>query len=326
MKLPHRRQFLHLAAGAAALPAVSRFAWAQAYPSRPVRIILGFAAGGPADMLARLMGQWLSERLGQQFVVENRPGAGSNIGTEVVVRAPADGYTLLVVGTASAINATLYDKLSFNFIRDIAPVASITRAPMVMAVNPTVPAKTVPEFIAYAKSNPGKINMASGGVGTTPHVAGELFKMMAGVNLVHVPYRGAGPALTDLLGGQVQVYFASSVGSIEYIRAGRLRALAVTTAPRSDALPDIPTMGEFVPGYEASIWYGIGAPKGTPVEIIDILNKEINAALGDPQLKARLADLGGIVLTGSPSDFGKLIVEETDKWGKVVKFVGIKAD
>ena len=326
MKLPHRRQFLHLAAGAAALPAVSRFAWAQAYPSRPVRIILGFAAGGPADMLARLMGQWLSERLGQQFVVENRPGAGSNIGTEVVVRAPADGYTLLAVGTASAINATLYDKLSFNFIRDIAPVASITRAPMVMAVNPTVPAKTVPEFIAYAKSNPGKINMASGGVGTTPHVAGELFKMMAGVNLVHVPYRGAGPALTDLLGGQVQVYFASSVGSIEYIRAGRLRALAVTTAPRSDALPDIPTMGEFVPGYEASIWYGIGAPKGTPVEIIDILNKEINAALGDPQLKARLADLGGIVLTGSPSDFGKLIVEETDKWGKVVKFVGIKAD
>ena len=324
MKLP-RRQFLHLAVGAAAL-SVSRFAWAQAYPSRPVRIILGFAAGGPADMLARLMGQWLSERLGQQFVVENRPGAGSNIGTEVVVRAPADGYTLLMVGTPGAINATLYDKLNFNFIRDIAPVASIARAPMVMAVNPTVPAKTVPEFIAYAKSNPGKINMASGGVGTSPHVAGELFKMMAGVNLVHVPYRGAGLALTDLLGGQVQVYFASIVGSIEYIRAGRLRALAVTTAPRSDALPDIPTMGEFVPGYEASIWYGIGAPKGTPVEIIDILNKEINAALGDPQLKARLADLGGIVLTGSPSDFGKLIVEETDKWGKVVKFVGIKAD
>jgi tripartite-type tricarboxylate transporter receptor subunit TctC len=315
-----------MAAGAAALPAISRVARAETYPSRPVRIILGFAAGGPADMLARLMGQWLSERLGQQFVIENRPGAGSNIGTEVVVRALADGYTLLMVGTPGAINATLYDKLNFNFIRDIAPVASITRAPLVMAVNPTVSAKTVPEFIAYAKANPGKINMASGGVGTSPHVAGELFKMMAGVNLVHVPYRGAGPALTDLLGGQVQVYFASIVGSIEYIRAGRLRALAVTTATRSDALPDIPTVGEFLPGYEASIWYGIGAPKGTPVKIIDTLNQETNAALTDPKIKARLADLGGTVLPGTPADFGKLIAEETEKWGKVVKFTGIKAE
>src|SRR5262245_3950548 len=325
MKLP-RRAVLHLAAGAAALPAVSRFAFAQAYPARPVRIIVGFAAGGPADILTRVMGQWLSERLGQQFVIENRPGAGSNIGTEVVLRALADGYTLLIVGTPGAINATLYDKLNFNFIRDIAPVAGITRAPLVMAVNPTVPAKTVPEFVAYAKVNPGKINMASGGVGTSPHVAGELFKMMAGVNLVHVPYRGAGPALTDLLGGQVQVYFASIVGSIEYIRAGRLRALAVTTATRSDALPDIPTVGEFLPGYEASIWYGIGAPKSTPVEIIDILNNEINAALGDPQLKARLADLGGTPLVGSPADFGRHIAEETEKWGKVIRALNIKAD
>ena len=282
MKLP-RRQFLHLAAGAAALPAVSRIAWAQAYPTRPVRIIVGFAAGGAADIIARLIGQWLSERLGQPFVIENRPGAGSNIATEAVVRAPPDGYTLLLVGTANAINATLYDKLNFNFIRDIAPVAGIIRVPNVMVVNPSVPAKTVPEFIAYAKANPGKINMASGGIGTAAHVSGELFKMMAGVDMVHVPYRGAAPALTDLLGGQVQVMFASMPSSIEHIRAGKLRALAVTTATRSEALPDIPTVGEFVPGYEASAWYGVGAPKDTPAEIVDKLNKEINAASPIPR-------------------------------------------
>jgi tripartite-type tricarboxylate transporter receptor subunit TctC len=325
MKLP-RRQFLHLAAGAAALPALSRIAWAQAYPSRPVRMIAPFAAGGPADIVARLMGQWLSERLGQQFVVENRPGAGSNIGTEVVVRALADGYTLLMVGTPGAINATLYDKLNFNFIRDIAPVAGIIRTPLVVVVHPSFPAKSVPEFVAYAKANPGKISMASGGVGTSPHVAGELFKMMAGVNLVHVPYRGAGPALVDLIAGQVQVYFASTVASIEYIRAGKLRALAVTTTLRSEALPDIPTVAEFVPGYEASTWQGIGVPKNTSAEIVERLNNEIKAALADPNMKARLADLGGTVLGGSPADFAKLIADETEKWGKVVKFVSIKAD
>jgi tripartite-type tricarboxylate transporter receptor subunit TctC len=325
MKLP-RRQFLHLAAGAAALPALSRIAWAQAYPSRPVRMIAPFAAGGPADIVARLMGQWLSERLGQQFVVENRPGAGSNIGTEVVVRALADGYTLLMVGTPGAINATLYDKLNFNFIRDIAPVAGIIRTPLVVVVHPSFPAKSVPEFVAYAKANPGKISMASGGVGSSPHVAGELFKMMAGVNLVHVPYRGAGPALVDLIAGQVQVYFASTVASIEYIRAGKLRALAVTTTLRSEALPDIPTVAEFVPGYEASTWQGIGVPKNTSAEIVERLNNEIKAALADPNMKARLADLGGTVLGGSPADFAKLIADETEKWGKVVKFVSIKAD
>jgi tripartite-type tricarboxylate transporter receptor subunit TctC len=325
MKLP-RRQFLHLAAGAAALPALSRIAWAQAYPSRPVRMIAPFAAGGPADIVTRLMGQWLSERLGQQFVVENRPGAGSNIGTEVVVRALADGYTLLMVGTPGAINATLYDKLNFNFIRDIAPVAGIIRTPLVVVVHPSFPAKSVPEFVAYAKANPGKISMASGGVGSSPHVAGELFKMMAGVNLVHVPYRGAGPALVDLIAGQVQVYFASTVASIEYIRAGKLRALAVTTTLRSEALPDIPTVAEFVPGYEASTWQGIGVPKNTSAEIVERLNNEIKAALADPNMKARLADLGGTVLGGSPADFAKLIADETEKWGKVVKFVSIKAD
>jgi tripartite-type tricarboxylate transporter receptor subunit TctC len=318
MKLP-RRNFLHLAAGAAALPAVSCFAWAQAYPSRPVRVVVPFAAGGPGDILARLIGQWLSERFGQPFVIENRPGGGSNIGTEAVVRAPGDGYSLLLASGANAINAALYEKLNFNFIRDIAPVASIIRTPLVMVVNPSVPAKTVPEFIAYAKANPGKINMASGGTGTGTHIAGELFKMMAGVDMVHVPYRGGGPALTDLLGGQMQVYFPTTVTSIEYIRAGRLRALAVTTATRSDALPDLPTVSEFVPGYEASFCTGIGAPRNTPAEIIDKLNMEINAGLADPKLKARLTDLGGTVLALSPAEFGKLIADETDKWAKVVK-------
>jgi tripartite-type tricarboxylate transporter receptor subunit TctC len=325
MKLP-RRHFLHLAAGAAALPVVSRVANAQSYPTRPVRLIVPFAAGGGTDITARVMGQWLSERLGQQFVIDNRPGGGTNIGTEAVVRAPADGYTLLLAGSPAAINATLYDKLNYNFIRDIAPVAGIIRQPFVMAVHPSVPAKTVPEFIAYAKANPGRINMASAGTGAGSHVTGELFKMMAGVDMVHVPYRGAGPALTDLIAGQVQVYFATTVASIEYIRAGRLRALAVTTATRSDALPGIPTVDEFVPGYEASSWYGVGAPKATPAEIIEKLNKEINAGLADPKIKARLADLGGDVLALSPADFGKLIAEETEKWGTVVKFTGIKAD
>src|SRR5262245_12304287 len=325
MKLP-RRQFLHLAAGAAALPALSRVAWAQAYPSRPVKIIVSFAAGGPTDILARLMGQWLSERLGQQFVIENRPGGGGNIGTEAVVRASPDGYTLLLVGGGNAINATLYDKLNFNFIRDIAPVATIIRAPQILVVNPSVPVKTVPEFIAYAKANPGKINMASGGTGTPPHLAGELFKMMAGVDLIHVPYRGNGPAFNDLIGGQVQVMFPSPVGLLEYIQAGKLRALAVTTATRSEALADLPTVGDFVPGYEASFWSGIGAPKNTPSEIIDKLNKEINAGLVDPKLKARLADLGGTVLPGSPADFGKLIADETEKWGNVIRALNIKAE
>jgi tripartite-type tricarboxylate transporter receptor subunit TctC len=325
MKLP-RRNFLHLAAGAAALPAVPRIAWAQAYPARPVRLIVGFAPGGAADIMARLIGQWLSERLGQQFVIENRPGAGGNVATEAVVRSPPDGYTLLLVNSVNAINATLYEKLNFNFIQDIAPVTSFASGALVMVVNPSVPAKTVPEFIAYAKANPGKISMASQGVGSTGHVSGELFKMMAGVNLVHVPYRGAGPALVDLLGGQVQVMFPATASSIEYIRAGRPRALAVTAATRSEALPDIPTVGEFVPDYEASNWYGLGAPKNTPAEIVEKLNKEINAGLADLKIKARLADLGNAPLALSPADFGKLIAEETEKWAKVVKFSGAKAD
>jgi tripartite-type tricarboxylate transporter receptor subunit TctC len=325
VKLP-RRKFLHLAVGASALPAVSHFAWAQAYPTRPVRIIVPFAPAGSTDIVARLMGQWLSERLGQQFVIENRPGGGGNIGTEAVVRASPDGYTLLMVGGWNAINATLYDKLSFNFIRDIAPVAGIDREPYVIAVHPSVPAKTVPEFIAYTNANPGRVNMASGGTGAPSHVSGELFKMMAGVNMVHVPYRGAAPALADLLAGQVQVYFAPTAASIEYIRAGKLRALAVTTATRSEALPDLPTVGEFVPGYETSLWLGLGAPKNTPAEIVEKLNKEINAGLADSQMKARLAGLGAAALPGSPADFGKLIAEETEKWGKVVKFAGIKAE
>jgi tripartite-type tricarboxylate transporter receptor subunit TctC len=308
------------------LSAGSRLVWAQAYPSRPVRVIVPFAPAGTTDILARLIGQWLSERLGQQFVIDNRPGSGGNLGTEAVVRAPADGYTLLLVGGWNAINATLYDKLNFNFLRDIMPVASIGGAPYVMVINPSLPAKTVPDFIAYAKANPGRVNMASAGTGAPSHVSGELFKMMAGVNMVHVPYRGGGPAVTDLLGGQVQVMFVPPPTSIEHIRSGKLRALAVTTATRSEALPDIPTVAEFVPGYEASNWYGVGAPKGTPAEIIDKLNKEINACLADPKLRARLADLGGTALAGSPADFGKLIADETEKWGKVVKFVGIKAD
>jgi tripartite-type tricarboxylate transporter receptor subunit TctC len=298
----------------------------QSYPSRPVRIIVGFAAGGGTDIAARLVGQWLSERLGQQFIVENRPGAGSNIATEAVVNARPDGYTLLLVSSAHAINATLYDNLSFNFIRDIAPVASLTRQPEVMLANPSLPAKTVPEFIAYAKANPGKINMASGGNGTASQVSGELFKMMAGVSLTHIPYRGAAPAITDLIGGQVEIMFENMPSSIEYIRSGKLRALAVTTASRSEALPDIPTVGDFVPGYEASTWFGIGAPKNTPPEIIDRLNKEINAGLVDPKLRARFSDLGYTPFASTPTDFGKLIAAETEKWGKVIKFVGIKAE
>jgi len=325
MKLP-RRQFLHLAAGAAALPATSRIAWAQAYPTRPVRLVVPAPAGGSFDITARLMGQWLSERLSQPFVIENRPGAGTNIGTEAVVRAPADGYTLLLVGTPTAINATLYDKLNYNFIRDIAPVAGIVREPHVMVANPSVPAKTVPEFIAYAKANPRKINMASSGIGSGPHIAGELFKMMAGVDMNHVPYRGAAPALTDLLAGQVHVMFPTMPSSIEYVRAGKLRALAVTTAMRSDAFPEIPTIGDFVPGYESSAWLGLGTPKNTPAEIIDKLNREINAGLADPKIKMRLADLGGTVMMGSPGDFGKLIAGETEKWGNVIRALNIKAD
>jgi len=325
MKLP-RRQFLHLAAGSVALSATSRIAWAQAYPTRPVRLIVPIAPAGASDITARLIGQWLSERLGQQFVIENRPGGGNNIGTEAVVRAPADGYTLLLCGITNATNATIYDKLNFNFLRDIAPVAGISRGPLVMVVNPSIPAKSLPEFIAYAKANPRKVNMASAGNGSAPHVAGELFKMMAGIDMVHVPYRGGGPALNDLLGGQVQVYFATSVSSIGYIRAGRLRALAVTAASRSDALPDVPTVGEFVPGYEASGWWGVGAPKNTPSQIIDKLNEAINAGLADPKLIPRLIELGTEPMPMSSGDFGRLIADETEKWGKVSKFAGIKAD
>src|SRR5262245_49188786 len=326
MKLPHRRQFLHLAAAAAALPVASRIARAQAYPARPVRLIAPFAPAGSTDIIARLMGQWLSERLGQQFVIDNRAGGGGHIGTEAGARAPAGGYTLLVVGAWNAINATLYAKLNFDLMRDIAPVASVIRGAYVMVVNPSVPAKMVPEFIAYAKANPGKVTMASSGIGTPPHVSGELFKMMAGVNLVHVPYRGSGPALVDLLAGQVQVSFPSMTSSIGYIRAGTLRALAVTTAERSDALQDIPTVGELVPGYEASAWYGSGAPRNTPVEGSDKLNRQIHARLADPRIRARIADLGNAPLALSSTDFGKLIAEETKKWAKVVKFSGAKAD
>ena len=324
MKLPHRRRFLHLAAGAAALPAVTRIARAQAYPSRPVRIVVGFPAGISPDIIARLMAQRLSERLGQQFIVENRPGAASNIATEIAVKAPPDGYTLLMVAATNTINATLYTNLNFDFIRDIGPVASIAGTPFVMLVNQSFPPKTVPEFIAYAKTNPGKINMASSGNGTSVHASGELFKMMTGTNMVHVPYRGAGPAVTDMLGEQVEVMFATMPSSIEYIRTGKLRALAVTTAERSAALPEIPTVGDFVPGYEASSVFGVGVPKNTPAEIIERLNKEFNAALADPKMKGRLADLGGTPLAGSPADFGRLIAEETEKWSKVIRTVGIK--
>jgi tripartite-type tricarboxylate transporter receptor subunit TctC len=323
MKLP-RREFLHLAAGAAALSAVSRIARALDYPTRPVRVVVPFAPAGTTDILARLIGQWLSERLGQQFVIENRPGASTIIGTEAVVRAPADGYTLLLVGTPSAINATLFEKLSYNFLRDIAPVAGIMRVPNVMVVHPSFPAKTVPELIAYAKANPGKINQASPGAGTSTHMAGELFKAMTGTDIVQVQYRGNAPALTDLLAGQVQLGFDTMPASIEYIRAGKLRALAVGTLVRSEALPDIPTVNEFVPGYESSGYFGLGVPKNTPLAIVERLNGEINAGLADSTLKARLADLGAMTLAGSPADFGKLIADETEKWGKVIKFAGIK--
>jgi tripartite-type tricarboxylate transporter receptor subunit TctC len=324
MKIP-RRQFLHLVAGAVALPAVSRIARAQTYPTRPVRLIVGFPPGGGFDIYARLLGQWLSERLNQPFVIENRPGAGSNIGTEVVVRAPADGYTLLLVGTPNSINATLYEKLPFDFIRDIVPVAGVSRESCIMAVHPSVPAKTVPEFISYAKANPGKLNLASGGNGSMQHVSGELFKMMAGVNMAHVPYRGVGLALTDLLGGQVQVMFPGMASSIEYIRGGTLRPLAVTTATRMEVLPDIPAVGEFVPGYEAIQLYGVGAPRNTPAEVVDKLNKEINAGLADPKLKARLAQLGGLPMPMTPAEFGKHIADETEKWGRLIRAANIKA-
>jgi tripartite-type tricarboxylate transporter receptor subunit TctC len=324
VKLSHRRQFLHLVAGASALPSLLRVALAQTYPTQLVRLIVGFPAGNASDILARLIAQALSERLGQQFVVENRPGAGGNVGTEIVVRALPDGYTLLLVLSSNAYSATLYANLNFNFIRDIAPVASIVDAPYAMVVNPSVPAKTVPDFIAYAKANPGKLNMASAGIGGATHVFGELFMMMAGVNLLHVPYRGN--FIPDLLGGQVQVVFAPITHLIEYIRTGKLRALAVTSATRSAALPDIPTMAEFVPGYEASGWYGIGAPKKTPTDIIDRLNKEINAALADPRMKARLVDLGAVPMSMTPAEFGKFIASETDKWGKVIQAANIKPE
>ena len=320
-----RRRFLHLAAGAAVAPSLARRACAQSYPSRPVRIVVGFTPGGATDILARLIGQWLTERLGQPFIVENRPGGGSNIGTESVVRSPADGYTLLLVAPANAINATLYDKLNFNFLRDIAPVAGLIRVANVMEVNPALPEKTLPEFIAYAKANPGKVNYASAGTGSQQHVAGELLKMMAGIEMVHVPYRGGGPALADLMGGQVQLFFGTTASTIELIRSGKLRALAVTTAERSQALPDVPTVADFVPGYEASSWYGIGAPRNTPAEIVERLNREINAGLADPKIKARIDDMGGTALIGSAAEFGKLLVDETEKWGKVVRASGAKA-
>jgi tripartite-type tricarboxylate transporter receptor subunit TctC len=319
-----RRRILSLAAGAAVVPAVSHIAWAEAYPTRPVRIIVPFPAGGAVDMTARLIGQWLQERLGRPFVIENRPGAGGNIGAEAVVRAAPDGYTLLMVSTSAAINATLYDNLKFVFLRDTSPIASIIRVPNVMEVNPSLAAKTIPEFIAYAKANPGKINMASPGNGTGPHLAGELFKMTAGIEVLHVPYRGGPPALTDLIGGRVQMMFDALPSSIEHIKGGKLRALGVTTATRSETLPEIPTIGEFVSGYEASAWFGISAPKTTPFGIVDKLNKEINTALADPKLKTRLADLGGSVLGGSPVDFGKLISDETEKWAKAIRTAKIK--
>jgi tripartite-type tricarboxylate transporter receptor subunit TctC len=321
-----RRRLLQGAAGAAMLPLLPHIAGAQIYPTQPVRVIVGFAAGGSTDIVARLMAQWLSQRLGQQFVVENRPGAGTNIATEAVVNAAPDGHTLLMISPSNAVNASLYDKLNFVFVRDIAPVGGVTRVANVMVVNPSVPATTVPEFIAYAKANPDRINMASGGTGSSNHLSGELFKLMTGVRMVHVPYRGGAPALADIVGGQVQVLFIAVPSSIEYIRAGRLRALAVTTAARSEALPDLPAIGEFVPGYEESNWWGFGAPKSTPTAIVDKLNSEINAALADPRIKARLVELGGTTLSGSPSDFGRLIATETEKLAKVVKFANMKPD
>ncbi len=325
MTIP-RRRFLQLACGAAALPALPRAALAQAYPARPVRLMVGFAAGQAIDILARLIGQSVSERLGQQFIVENRPGAGGNIAVDVVVRAPPDGYTLLVIGANNAINSTLYEKLTFDFARDIVPVASIYRVTQVMVVNPSFPAKTIPEFIAYAKANPGKINFASASTGSVAHVTGELFKMMTGINMQHVPYRGAPPALTDLIAGQVDVMFDNLPSSIEHIRAGRLRPLGVSSKARWDGLPDVPTIGDTVPGFETSAWAGIGAPKGTPADVIEKLNKEIAAGLADPKIKARILELGGTPLTSSPAEFGKLIADESAKWGKVVKFSGAKAE
>jgi tripartite-type tricarboxylate transporter receptor subunit TctC len=326
MKLPHRRQFLQLAAGAAALPALSRLARAQAYPARPVHLIVGFPAGGVGDILARLLGQWMSERLGQPFVIENRPGAATNIAAEAVARSSSDGYTLLWITAANAINATLYDKLNFNFIRDIAPVASFVRGPGVMEVNPTVPAKSILEFIAYAKANPGKINFASAGMGSLSHVAGELFKVMAGVDMLHVPYRGAAPALNDLIGGRVQVMILPIISSVEHIKAGKLRALGVTTTTRLEVVPDVPTVGEFLPGFEVSDWTGIGVPKNTPAEIVGRLSTEIDAALGNPKMKARLAELGSVPMPMSRTDFAKLIADETEKWGKVIRANNIKPE
>jgi tripartite-type tricarboxylate transporter receptor subunit TctC len=319
---PPRRRFLHLAASAAILPAAARLARAQAYPTRPVRIVVGFAAGTGLDIYARLIGQWLSERLGQSFVIDNRPGNGTNLATESVVNAPPDGYTLLMASTAAFTNPALYDNLRFNFVRDIAPVASLTRGAFVMVVNPLFPAKTVPEFIAYAKATPGKINMASGGTGTVTHVAGELFKAMAGVDMLHVPYRSDGAAVTDLIGGRVQVYFIALAGAAEFIKAGKLRALGVTTDKRSAALPDVPAIAEIVPGYEASAWFGIAVPKGTPADVIDKLNKAVNEALKDPKMIARLAELGGTPMPGTPADFGKIMSDEVAKWKKVVEFSG----
>jgi tripartite-type tricarboxylate transporter receptor subunit TctC len=321
-----RRQFLHLAASATALAMVPRIARAQGYPARPVRIIVSAAAGAGNDIVARIMAQWLTERLGQSFFIENRPGAGTNIGTEVVVRAPPDGTTLLLINTSGAVNATLYDKLSFNFIRDIAPVAGIVGVSNVVYVHPSVPVKTIPELVAYAKANPGKLTMASGGSGSSSHMAGELFKLMTGTDMLHVPYRGNAPAFSDLLGGQVNVMFSTTPGTTEFARNGRLRALAVTTRARVDALPDVPVVADFVPGYEASQWYGMGAPRSTPPEIIERLNREINAGLADPGTRAKLADLGGIPIAGSPDDLRKLIADETEKWGRVVRAAGIKAD
>jgi tripartite-type tricarboxylate transporter receptor subunit TctC len=326
MKLPHRRKFLHLVAGATASPVFPRAAGAQSYPSRPVRWIVGFAPGGGNDIVARLMGQWLSERTGRQFIIENRPGASTNIATEAVVNAPPDGYTLLLVGLPNASNASLYEKLNFNFIRDIAPVAGIARSSQVMVVIPSVPAKTVPEFIAYAKANPGKLNMGSAGTGSVTHLAGELFKMMAGVNLVHVPFRSNGPALSAMLGGQVEVQFPSIAASLEYIRTGKLRGLAISGAVGSAVLPNLPTVGEFVPGYEITAWFGVGAPKGTPAEVIDKINSEITAGLADPKMKERLAGFADVPMPMTPTEFGKLIADETEKWAKVIKSEGIKPD
>jgi tripartite-type tricarboxylate transporter receptor subunit TctC len=325
MTIP-RRRFLHLAAGTAALPMTSQVAWAQAYPARPVRWIIGFAPGGTTDVISRLIVQYLTEHLGQPFIVESRPGAATNLATEMVVRSPADGYTLLFIGSPNAINTSLYTRLNFNFSRDIAPVAAIVSVPNVMVVHPSVPVTTVPEFIAYAKANPGKINMASSGIGSTPHLAGELFKMMAGVDIQHVPYRGAAPAMTDLLAGQVQVYFVTTPSSMQYIKSGQLRAIAVTTAKRVPELPGLPAISEFVPGYDASAWYGLGAPKDTPKDIIDRLNREINAAVADASIKKRFDDLGCTIIAGSPADLAKLIADDTERWAKVVRFAGLKAD